>query len=226
MKFLLRKEKLIFQMDKMEDIFFLDNISISSPKKKIHNITLRIRRGDFLVIRGANATGKSLLLKLFYLKVLPSSGDFYLQGKKITDDSKERIIEFRKKMGVILQNEYLIPFFSVYQNIELASQIQNSIESFTKRMMEISQWLELEDIKDEKINDLSNSQKQKVVIARALINNPKVIIADQPEIFLDEESKNKIFFLLESLSKLGSTVIITCNTKQEINVEHKILELK
>ena len=96
-------------------------------------------------------------------------------------------------MGVILQSDYLIPFFSVYQNIELASQIQKSTENFPGRMKEISQWLDLEAIKDEKILNLSNSQKQKVVIARALINNPKVIIADQPETYLDMESKKKYF---------------------------------
>ena len=96
-------------------------------------------------------------------------------------------------MGVILQNDYLIPF-SVYQNIELASQIQNLKTSFAQRMNEISEWLDLDDIKNEKIMNLSNSQKQKVVIARALINNPNIIIADQPETFLDEVSKKN--FLL------------------------------
>ena len=129
-------------------------------------------------------------------------------------------------MGVILQSDYLIPFFSVYQNIELASQIQKSTENFPGRMKEISQWLDLEAIKDEKILNLSNSQKQKVVIARALINNPKVIIADQPETYLDMESKKKIFYLLESLNKIGSTIILTSNSSNNIGVRHKVLELK
>ena len=92
-------------------------------------------------------------------------------------------------------------------------------------MNEISQWLDLDDIKNEKIMNLSNSQKQKVVIARALINNPNIIIADQPETFLDEVSKRKIFYLLESLSKLGSTIIITSSKDLHIKSSHKILEL-
>ena len=129
-------------------------------------------------------------------------------------------------MGVILQNDYLIPFFSVFQNIELASQIQQSRQSFIERMTQISNWLELDKIKDEKINSLSNSQKQKVVIARALINNPKIILADQPETYLDENSDKKFFFLLESLSKLGTTIIITSNKRKNINIVHRTLELK
>ena len=92
-------------------------------------------------------------------------------------------------------------------------------------MNEISQWLDLNEIQNEKIVNLSNSQKQKVVIARALINNPNIIIADQPETFLDEVSEKKIFYLLESLSKLGSTIIITSNKDINIKKSHKILEL-
>ena len=210
----------------MSEIFFLDNISIFSKKKKIQNISLKINSGDFLIIKGSNAKGKSLLLKLFYLKLLPSVGSFFLNGNKVTEESKIMITEFRKKMGVILQNDYLIPFFSVYQNIELASQIQKISTNFSERMEEISEWLDLKDIKDEKIINLSNSQKQKVVIARAWINNPKIIVADQPDIFLDDISKKKIFYLLESLSKIGATVIITSNNNQNINVPHKILELQ
>ena len=209
----------------MENIFFLDRISIISKKKSIQNISLKIRKGDFLVIKGSNATGKSLLLKLFYLKVLPSSGNLYLKGRKISNNSKKEINEFRKKMGIILQNDYLIPFFSVFQNIELASQIQNSKSEFINRMSEISGWLELNDIKDEKVTNLSNSQKQKVVIARALINNPSIIVADQPETYLDQESKKKIFFLFESLSKIGTTIIMTANNLPEIKTDYKLFEL-
>ena len=97
-------------------------------------------------------------------------------------------------MGVILQNDYLIPFFSVYQNIEIASEIQSKKENFTKRIDEIIDWLDLKQIKNELVNKLSNGEKQRVVIARALINNPKIIIADQPENYLDESTKKIIFF--------------------------------
>ena len=210
----------------MEEIYFLDNVSILSKKKNITNINLKINKGDFFVIRGSNSSGKSLLLKLFCLKLLPSTGSLYLKGIKVSEDSKKMITLFRKKMGVILQNDFLIPFFSVYQNVELASQIQDLKSKFSDRMEEISEWLDLKEIKNEKIVNLSNSQKQKVVIARALINNPNIIIADQPETFLDEESRNKIFFLFESLSKIGSTIIMTSSFSQKVKIDHKTIELK
>ena len=92
-------------------------------------------------------------------------------------------------------------------------------------MNEIFNWLSLQDIKNEKIQNLSNSQKQKVVIARALINNPKLILADQPETFLDGEFRKKIMFLFSSLNKLGSTIIMTTNDLSQFDENCRIITL-
>jgi len=93
------------------------------------------------------------------------------------------------------------------------------------RISEILEWLGLTQIKDSLISKLSNGQKQRVVIARALINNPKIIIADQPENNLDKDTIRKIFFLFESLNKLGSTIIITSNLENKINLDYKTFNL-
>ena len=92
-------------------------------------------------------------------------------------------------------------------------------------MSEIFSWLSLENIKNEKIRNLSNSEKQKVVIARALINNPKLILADQPETYLDNESRKKILFLFNSLNKLGSTIIMTTNDLSQFDENCRIITL-
>ena len=146
-------------------------------------------------------------------------------GKKINENKKINILEYRKKVGVILQNDYLIPFFTVYQNIEIASEIQSKKEHFKKRIDEILDWLDLTKISGEFVNKLSNGEKQRVVIARALINNPQIIIADQPENYLDERTKKKFFFLLESLNKLGTTIIMTSNCHNMLSVNYKNLNL-
>ena len=209
----------------MNEIFNLDNVSLILEKKEIYNLNLKINNGDFFLINGKNATGKSTLLKLFCLKILPSKGNFYLNGKKIGSDDKNLILEYRKKIGVILQNDYLIPFFSVYENIELASEIQNYKSNFRSRMNQIIDWLGLKQIENTKVDKLSKGEKQKVVIARALINRPEIIIADQPENFLDKSSVRKVFFLLESLNKQGTTIIITSNLEKIISVNYKTINL-
>ena len=209
----------------MNEILRLDNVSLSINKKKIFNLSFQINKGDFFLIKGDNAVGKSLLLKLLFLKVMPSSGNIYLLGKKINQENKDYILSYRKRTGVILQNDYLIPFFSVYQNIEIASEIQSKKENFKKKIVELIEWFNLNNIENEIVNNLSNGEKQRVVIARALINNPKIVIADYPENSLDLSTTKKLFFLLESLNKLGATVIMTSKNPELLSINYKSIVL-
>tara|TARA_E500000075_G_C6948975_1_gene298570 strand:+ start:509 stop:1144 length:636 start_codon:yes stop_codon:yes gene_type:complete len=209
----------------MNEILRLDNVSLSINKKKIFNLSFQINKGDFFLIKGDNAVGKSLLLKLLFLKVMPSSGNIYLLGKKINQENKDYILSYRKRTGVILQNDYLIPFFSVYQNIEIASEIQSKKENFKKKIVELIEWFNLNNIENEIVNNLSNGEKQRVVIARALINNPKIVIADYPENSLDLSTTKKLFFLLESLNKLGATVIMTSKNPELLSINYKSIIL-
>jgi len=209
----------------MNEILRLDNVSLSINKKKIFNLSFQINKGDFFLVKGDNAVGKSLLLKLLFLKVLPSSGSIYLLGKKIDRENKDYILSYRKRTGVILQNDYLIPFFSVYQNIEIASEIQSKKENFKKKIVELIEWFNLNNIENEIVNNLSNGEKQRVVIARALINNPKIVIADYPENSLDLSTTKKLFFLLESLNKLGATVIMTSKNPELLSINYKSIVL-
>lgn len=209
----------------MNEILRLDNVSLNINKKKIFNLSFYVNTGDFFLINGANAVGKSLLLKLLFLKIMPSSGNIYLLGKKINSENKNDILAYRKRTGVILQNDYLIPFFSVYQNIEIASEIQSKKENFKKKIVELIEWFNLKNIENKPVNNLSNGEKQRVVIARALINNPKIIIADYPENSLDFSTTKKLFFLLESLNKLGATVIMTSKNPELLRINYKSIVL-
>ena len=209
----------------MNEILRLDNVSLNINKKKIFNLSFQINKGDFFLIKGDNAVGKSLLLKLLFLKVMPSSGSIYLLGRKINRENKSDILSYRKRTGVILQNDYLIPFFSVYQNIEIASEIQSKKENFKKKIVELIEWFNLNNIENEIVNNLSNGEKQRVVIARALINNPKIVIADYPENSLDFSTTKKLFFLLESLNKLGATVIMTSKNPELLSINYKSIVL-
>ena len=189
---------------------FNANIGYSKDSIILKNIDLKIKEKDFVVIQGKNGSGKSTLLKTLYMKLIPINGNFYLLNQLIDKRSKIKILELRKKIGVILQNNYLIPYFSIYQNIELALQIQEDKEiNFSKRIKEIIEWVGLKNMNEKKIEHLSEGQRQKVIIARALICRPKILIADEPMKSLDEETRNKLYFLLKSINKLGTTIILT-----------------
>ena len=196
-------------MDNFINIFNA-NIGYSKDSIILKNVNLKIKEKDFVVIQGKNGSGKSTLLKTLYMKLIPINGNFYLLNQLIDKRSKIKILELRKKIGVILQNNYLIPYFSIYQNIELALQIQEDKEiNFSKRIKEIIEWVGLKNMNEKKIEHLSEGQRQKVIIARALICRPKILIADEPMKSLDEETRNKLYFLLKSINKLGTTIILT-----------------
>ena len=196
----------------MENFINIFNANIGYSKDSIilKNVNLKIKEKDFAVIQGKNGSGKSTLLKTLYMKLIPVNGNFYLLNQLIDKKSKTKILDLRKKLGVILQNNYLIPYFSIYQNIELALQIQEDKEiNFSKRIKEIIEWVGLKNMNEKKIEHLSEGQRQKVIIARALICRPKILIADEPMKSLDEETRNKLYFLLKSINKLGTTIIMT-----------------
>lgn len=213
------------KVDTQNYVFSLENISIAIKGEIPLKVSLKVKNGDFIIIKGKNSSGKSMLLKLFYLKCLPNKGKIFFEGNELKNSSKDLVQEFRKKIGVILQNDFLIPFLNVYQNIEIACEIQRNTKNIESRMNEIFNWLSLQNIKNEKIQNLSNSQKQKVVIARALINNPKLILADQPETFLDSDFRKKLMYLFSSLNKLGSTIIMTTNDLSQFDESCRIITL-
>ena len=189
----------------------------------IENINLVIQKGDFIHLIGDNGSGKSTFLKLLYMKLLPKSGNFFFHNKKITKISQQYISILRRKIGVILQNNFLIPYLSVSQNIDLVNQIHKlEILDSQKRVKEIINWVGLKDICNNKVDDLSEGEKKKVVIARALVGKPDILLADEPTTYLDNITKEKFYFLLNTLNNFGTTVILSeKNDSIKIENNHK-----
>ena len=187
----------------------------------IENINLTIQKGDFIHLSGDNGSGKSTFLKLLYMKLLPKSGNFFFYNKKITKISKQYISILRRKIGVILQNNFLIPYLSVSQNIDLVNQIHKlEILDSQKRVKEIINWVGLKDICNNKVDDLSEGEKKKVVIARALVGKPDILLADEPTTYLDNITKEKFYFLLNTLNNFGTTIILS-EKNDSIKNNHK-----
>tara|TARA_B100000989_G_C19480522_1_gene444912 strand:- start:66 stop:722 length:657 start_codon:yes stop_codon:yes gene_type:complete len=189
----------------------LENVCLGYKDHKVfENINLAIQKGDFIFLNGDNGSGKSTLLKLLYMKLLPDSGNFFFHNKKITRNSKKIISIFRRKIGVILQNNFLIPYLTVSQNIDLVNQIHKlELSDSQKRVKEIIDWVGLANIYNNKVEDLSEGEKKKVVIARALVCKPDILIADEPTTYLDKLTKEKFYFLLNTLNSFGTTIILS-----------------
>ncbi len=195
----------------MSNLLDIRNVDLGYEPENliIKNININISEKDFIIINGPNGSGKSSFLKLLYMRLLPYRGSFSFFGKEINNISKKDIIDIRKKIGVILQDNYLIPYFSVSQNIELAIQVQEKKNiNIKNRVHEIANWVGLGKLLMNKVNNLSEGEKQKLVIARSLVCKPKLLIADEPMNHLDNKTSQKLFFLLSSINQLGTTIIL------------------
>ena len=159
----------------MNEIINVQNVTLGYDNQKVLETNFKIFQGDFCIISGSNASGKSLLLKLLYLKILPLQGDIYFYGEKISESSKKKILQIRKNIGVILKNDTLIPFFSVFQNLELASEIQCEKKDFDNRINEILEWLELNDLKHKMVNKLSTGKRLGLLRAKEGVLKIKIV---------------------------------------------------
>ena len=144
------------------------------------------------------------------MKLLPIKGEYYIFNNKVEIKDRTYIQKTRKRIGVIQQNSYLIPYLSVFQNIQISLEIQSKDKyNFNNKILQILKWVGIEKKINEKIQTLSSGERQKVILARAVVSNPELIIADEPVLNLDDQTKKKIFFLLRSLTRLGTTVILS-----------------
>ena len=130
-------------------------------------------------------------------------------------------------MGIILQKNFLIPYLSVVENVQLSFEIQSKdLASKDNRVFEILEWVGLEKKAEFKVVNLSDGEKQKVVIARALVSNPPLLIADEPMLYLDFISRKKLFFLLNAINKLGTTIIVADNQNKDEYLNSKKINIE
>ena len=177
----------------------------------INNISLNIERGKFYTLIGPSGSGKSTLLNMMGLLDIPSEGKIYFNDIDISKLNDNMKCEMRNKnIGFIFQKYYLIPVLNVYENIEIPL-LQDSKISKGERKDRIEQIIEEVGMKDyikHRPNELSGGQQQRVAIARGLIMNPKVILADEPTANLDSKNSEEIIELMKKINKKNKTTFI------------------
>lgn len=177
----------------------------------INNISLNIERGKFYTLIGPSGSGKSTLLNMMGLLDIPSEGKIYFNDIDISKLNDNMKCEMRNKnIGFIFQKYYLIPVLNVYENIEIPL-LQDSKISKGERKDRIEQIIEEVGMKDyikHRPNELSGGQQQRVAIARGLIMNPKVILADEPTANLDSKNSEEIIELMKRINKKNKTTFI------------------
>lgn len=205
-------------------LILLNNVCKTYKNKEIglDNISLEINEGEFVFLVGQSGAGKSTLLKLITGEEKPTSGEICVFDLILNNLGRKELPYYRRLLGIIDSNLSLLDYKTVYQNIELAliatEQPNKNINDSINRVLGIvGMTKKMYDYPTE----LSGGEKLKIQIARALINNPKIILADEPTASLDNDTAWDIMCLFNDLNKLGTTIIISTHAKEFVNIMKK-----
>jgi cell division transport system ATP-binding protein len=186
-------------------------------KKALANITLDISKNELLFISGPSGAGKTTLLKLLYLGEKVSEGQVLIEGINLSRISHNRIPFLRRKFGIIFQDYKLIPTKTVFDNVAIVLEATGKKRRFIeKKVKSILRTVGMEEALHSLPPSLSGGEQQRIAFARAVVGDPKIILADEPTGNLDEVSADIILELLKRFHTRGATVIIATHDKELI----------
>ena len=192
-------------------IINLEGVDIHQMNHQVFsNITLKVNAGDFLYLIGETGSGKSSLLKALYGELKVSAGNISLSDIDLNKIKAKEIPNLRKKLGIVFQDFQLLSDRNVFENLSFVLKATGWKDKtkIRTRINEVLKSVHLSDVKDKMPYALSGGEQQRAAIARALLNNPEIILADEPTGNLDPEKSNKIIELLQEINAQGTTVLI------------------
>jgi len=184
----------------------------------LEDISFDVKSGEFIFISGASGSGKTTLLRLILRDLIPDSGEILLDDIEITKISQKDIPTLRQQIGVVFQDFKVLPERTLRENVEIALAILGvSQDKWRKRVDEVLALVGLDERSELFPSQLSGGELQRVSLARALVVNPKILLADEPTGNLDWETADKIMDLFEKINKEGKTVIVATHHQGIIN---------
>ena len=186
-------------------------------KKALIDITLEIEKNEFLFISGPSGAGKTTLLKLLYLGEAVSEGQVLIDGMNLSRISRNKIPFLRRKFGIIFQDYKLIATKTIFDNVAIVLEAIGKKRRFIeKKVKSMLRTVGMEERRHAFPPSLSGGEQQRIAVARAVIGDPKIILADEPTGNLDEDSANIIFNLLKKFHTRGATIIVATHDKELI----------
>ncbi len=199
----------------------------SETVKALRSISLSIHRNEFVALMGPSGSGKSTLMNLLGCLDTPTSGNYFLNGKDVSQLNDNQLAEIRnKEIGFIFQTFNLLPRSTALENVTLpliyaGMNKARRLEMAKKALDDV----QLTDRMMHKPNELSGGQRQRVAVARALVNQPSIILADEPTGNLDSKTSIEIMGLLEEIHRQGNTIIVVTHEEDIAQHAHRIIRL-
>ena len=188
----------------------------------LNGATMQIEDGEFVFLIGPSGSGKSTIIKLITGELKPTSGTVHVNGYSLERIRKREIPYLRRTVGVVFQDFRLIDKMTVYENVAFAMRVVGAKEKeIRERVPYVLELVGLESKMNRHPNEMSGGEQQRLAIARALVNNPSTIIADEPTGNLDPERSFEIMSLLQEINNLGTTVLVVTHAQNLVELFHK-----
>ncbi len=199
----------------------------SSGTHALNNVSLSVDKGEFVFIVGASGAGKSTFLKLIMHEEEATSGEIIVNGKKLSNMKRRQVPYLRRHMGIVFQDFRLIDKMNVFDNVAFAMRAIGAKQStIKKRVPYILDLVGLKNKAKSRPSELSGGEQQRVSLARALVNNPEIIIADEPTGNIDPEMSYEIIELLNEINSQGTTILVVTHEHDLVRHFHKrVIEL-
>src|SRR6516165_8405545 len=209
----------------LEKNYYLESVVV----RALCGVTLAVEEGEFVALMGPSGSGKSTLLNLLGCLDRPTSGQYFLGEEDVSELDDDQLSEARSRyLGFIFQSYNLLPQYTVVENIEVPLLYQGCrLNSETReRCVRLAELVGLGDRLDHRPNQLSGGQQQRVAIARSLVNDPQVILADEPTGNLDSRTSDEIMTLLSSLNSAGKTIIMVTHENEIAGWARRVIRLR
>jgi cell division transport system ATP-binding protein len=206
----------------MQSVVEFDNVGLryGAGAETLADISFTLYPGSFYFMTGASGAGKTSLLKLLYLAHRPSRGTIQLFGHDTNSLPRNRLPDFRRRIGVVFQDFRLVPHLSAFDNIALPLRIAGMSENdLYGPVTEMLAWIGLHERSNARPAMLSGGEQQRVAIARAVISRPDILIADEPTGNVDPDMARRLLQLFTALNKLGTTVVVATH---DIHLLHEV----
>ena len=194
----------------------------------LERVSMRVGRGEFVFLVGSTGCGKSTCIRLLLKELDPTEGEVLISGRALGEISRKRIPHLRRNIGVVFQDYKLLPNRTVYANVAYALQvIGESRESIRRKVPDILRLVGLSTKLHNYPDELSGGEQQRVSIARAFVNHPPLVLADEPTGNLDPETSIGIMQLVYRINRTGTTVIVATHDKEMVDkMRRRVIELR
>jgi putative ABC transport system ATP-binding protein len=204
-------------------VFRADEIETTA----LNNVEFKADQGEFVAVMGPSGCGKSTLLNILGLLDIPSNGEYYFMDKEVSKFKESQLTDLRKgNIGFIFQSFNLIDELNVYENVELPLlYLKMASRDRKKKVNDVLERMQISHRKKHFPQQLSGGQQQRVAVARAVVTNPKLLLADEPTGNLDSANGDAVLKLLEELNNEGTTIVMVTHSPAHAERAHRVVQL-